>query len=446
MKKQPKPHQIEACDFLVRNNGRAINGDVPGLGKTLASIMYMQKLDKWPCLVVCPSSVKGHWAKEFGEFTGHKAVIVEGTAPYEGTLDHELAIINYDILAAQMPWLTEQNFEVIVFDECHALANTQTKWTKAARILAKRCARVQGLSGTPIANRPSDFWPILNMIRPDLFSDFNAYAWEYCAPRFHEKFGRWEYKGATNMDKLHALVKPFMLRRGKEVLNLPQQSLSVQFVEMDNREIYDALHKQYLDVARRPSFGRNKGLEKLTLLQNLLMLVARCKARSTVHWIRDYLKNNPQEKLIAFCTHTPMLDVIYRRAAAEGEAIFINGSVSSAKRTNLIEQFQTNPSCRLAVCNIKAAGAGITLTAATKSVVAELPWTSKDVTQIMGRNHRIGQTRETEMIFLLTQGTIEEKLCKVIQEKQAIHEAIIEGKKLDDLPLHKLLEQELTKQ
>jgi SWI/SNF-related matrix-associated actin-dependent regulator 1 of chromatin subfamily A len=444
-RKTLKQHQIEAVDFAVKNNGKIINGDVVGMGKTVSTVAYLDKLNKWPVLIVAPSSVKGAWKNEFEEYIGEEAIVAEGESPYEGELKHKCVVINYDILAAQMPWLTEQNFECLVFDECQMLANLTTKWTKAARILAKRCPRVMGLSGTPIANRPADFWPILNMVRPDLFPAFKEYAWKHCAPRLN--FGRWEYKGADRMDELHATLKPFMIRRNKSVLNLPPQSLRIEFVDMVGREAYDLLHAQYTSASRRSRFvkGKNAGADQLTLLQNLLMLVARCKARSTVEWIRNYLDTNPNEKLIAFCTHTQMLDVIHRRGAPEGLSMFINGSVASKRRTELIQRFQTDPSCRLAVCNIKAAGAGITLTAATKAVVCELPWTAKDITQIMGRNHRIGQTRETEMIFLLTKDTIEEKLCKVIQEKQAIHEAIIEGKKLNDLPIYKMLEMEMGK-
>ena len=440
-RKTLKAHQVEAVQFMIKNSGRVIVGDCPGLGKSLSSIGYLEHLDQWPVLIVCPASVKGHWKAEFEEYTGLKAVIVEGELPYEGELQHQVAVINYDILAAQMPWLLEQTFACIIFDECQNLANTTTKWVKASRILAKRCPRIQGLSGTPIANRPSDFWPMLNMIRPAEFGSFNDYAWRYCAPKYSERFSKWDYSGASNMDELHARIKPFMIRRTKEVLNLPPQTKRVEFVDMDNRELYDALHQQYADATRYFN-PYSKGVDKLSLLSQLLMLVARCKARSTVRWIKDYLTENAEEKLIAFCTHTQMLDVIQRRAIPEGsKAIAINGAVASKKRTQLIEQFQTDPETRLAVCNIKAAGAGITLTAATKSVVCELPWTARDITQLAGRNHRIGQTRETELIFLLTKNTIEEKLCKVIEEKQRIHEAIIEGRRLDDLPIMKMLEQ-----
>jgi SWI/SNF-related matrix-associated actin-dependent regulator 1 of chromatin subfamily A len=443
-RKTLKVHQTEAVDFAVKNNGKIINGDTVGLGKSLSTIGYFEKLDKWPVLVVCPSSVKYHWKNEFEEYIGDKAIVVEGESLCEGEIRHKCLVINYDILAAQLPWLCEQNFECLVFDECQMLANLTTGWTKAARILAKRCPRVMGLSATPINNRPADFWPVLNMVRPDLFPSFKEYAWKYCAPTLN--FGRWEYKGAENMDHLHGILKGFMIRRNKSVLNLPPQTLRIEFVDMVNREAYDLLHREYATASRRSRFGgKNAGAYRLTLLQNLLMLVARCKAKSTVEWIRNYLENNPNEKLIAFVTHTQMLDVIHRRGAPEGTSIFINGSVASKKRADLIHRFQTDPSCRLAVVNAKAGGSGITLTAATKSVCCELPWTATLTTQLMGRNHRIGQTRETEMVFLLTKDTIEEKLCKVIQQKQEIHEAIIEGKKLNDLPIHKMLEMEMGK-
>jgi SWI/SNF-related matrix-associated actin-dependent regulator 1 of chromatin subfamily A len=443
-RKTPKPHQEEAIAFAIANNGKILNADCAGMGKSISAIGYLEHLNQWPVLIVAPSSVKGHWYNEIYDQTGIKSVIVEGETPYEGELTHKVAIINYNILEAQLPWLLEQQFSCIIFDECHNLANIETGWTKAAVKLAKRTPRVQGLSATPIANRPKDFYYILSMIRPDLFPSFKEFAWKYCAPRLD--FGRWNYDGASNLDELHRILKGFMIRRNKSVLNLPPQTLRIEFVDMDNRESYDLLHREYVSSIRRKRFGsKNAGIDKLTLLQNLLMLVARCKSRHTVHWIKDYLDTHPKEKLIVFCTHSPMLDVIYRRAIGEGEAIRINGSVNSRRRTEYIERFQTDPSCRLAVCNIKSGSAGITLTAATKFVAVELPWNAKDADQLRGRNHRIGQKRETEGIFLLTRDTIEEKLCKVIQQKQEIHEAIIEGKKLNDLPIHKMLEMEMGK-
>jgi SWI/SNF-related matrix-associated actin-dependent regulator 1 of chromatin subfamily A len=399
----------------------------------------MEKLDKWPVLIVSPPSVLGAWKREFESELGRKAVIIRGKALCEGDLLHDAVIINYDILDAQRSWLIEQRFAFIIFDECDKLANRETRWTRAAMAIAKTCPRVMGLSGTPIANKPSCFFPMLSMIRPDLFPSFKEYAWKYCNPQM--VFGRWQYDGATNLRELHDRIKPFMLKRDKAVLNLPPQKVRIDFVDLADREVYNALHQQYVGAIQGRGFYQNKGIDKLTLLTNLLMLVARLKARGVVQWIRKFFTDNPSEKLIVFCTHTQMIDVIKRRAIDEDEVVVIQGDVPAAKRTVAVDEFQNDPKKRLAVINIAAGAAGITLTAAKTIAVAELPWTSRAVTQLSGRTDRIGQTRDNEVIFLLTANTIEEKLCKTIQAKAGIHEQVINGTKTNSLPLHKMLEQ-----
>ncbi len=424
-----KPHQQETVAFWHRVKGRGLDASDPGLGKTLGCIKYLDEADLWPALVVCPASVKGHWAKEVKQWAGKKALQIEGQTLCEGEIKEPLSVINYNILWHQLPWLLEQQFKVMVFDECHSLQSPDTQWTKAAMQLARTCPRVQGLSGTPIANRTKDFFPILHMIRPDLFPSFHDYAWKYCDPRFVEIGGRWDYNGASNLDKLHQEIKPFTIRHRKAILGLPKQSIHLETVPLDNEEHYRPLHDQYVKTAKRSWFGlfEKKQTDKLTLTTKLLMTVARGKARGVVMWIRAKLATDPKMKMIVFCTHTGMLDVIYRRAVEQGEAVFIDGSVTAKKRTKIIEQFQTDPSIRLIVCNIVAAGAGITLTAATETVFAELPWSPRHVLQAKDRNFRIGTSEETRVTYLITAGTIEEKLCKILQEKQLIAEQAIDG-------------------
>lgn len=442
-RKIPKPHQLEAVDFAVANEGRILISDPVGMGKTLSCVLYAEKLDKWPILIVCPPSVLGSWKREFESELNRKAVIIRGKALCEGELQHDAVIINYDILEAQREWLLEQTFAFMIFDECDKLANRSTQWTKAAMAIARTCPRVMGMSGTPIANRPKDFFAVLHMIRPDEFPSSQEYMWRYCDPKFNERFG-WTYDGATNLAELHERIKPFMLKRDKAILNLPTQSIKIDFIEMDDLDTYRLLHKQYIGAIQRNNPFQNKGIDKLTLLTNLLMLVARLKARGVVKWIRNFHEKNPTEKLIVFCTHTQMIDVIKRRAASDGEVMVIQGDVPAAKRTLAVDTFQNDPKVWLAVINIAAGAAGITLTAAKTIAVAELPWTSRAVTQLSGRTDRIGQERENEVIFLLTQDTIESKLCQTIQVKAGIHEQVINGTKTNSLPLHRMLEESLT--
>ena len=442
----PKPHQEEAYDFWLRNNGKGLNADHPGLGKTLSSIIYLERQMMYPALVVCPTSVKGHWASDFKKGTGRDSLIVSGRATYEGDVEEPLTIINYDILADQMSWLAEQNFKVIIFDEAHALQNPEARWTRAAIALAKRCPKVQGLSGTPVANRPKDFWAILHIIRPDLFPSFNQYAWKYCAPRFIDSQGRWDYTGATNLDELNKIISPFMIRREKDILNLPPQSIRMECVEIDNRNDYQALHNEYVKTATVPFFKRfaNQGATKLSLTTQMLMTTARGKARAVVTWLQDAIAARPGEKMIVFCTHTGMLDVIYRRVSP-GRALMINGSVSAKKRTKIVEQFETDDQIDLIVCNIVAAGAGITLNAATRTVFVELPWAPRHILQAKDRNYRIGQLNATEVIYLVAGNTIEEKLCRVLQEKADIADTIVDGKKQGNMNVLSMLQEAMLK-
>lgn len=428
------PHQREALEFIEKANGRALNASDPGLGKTAVSIAYLEKHSMYPALVVSPASVTGAWQNEFTAWTGRESVILSGRTPRADPVDAPLTILNYNILSHQLPWLLEQDYKVIIFDEAHSLQSMETKWTQAAITLAKRCARIQGLSGTPVANRAKDFFPILHIIRPDMFPSFHRYAWTYCNPRFLDTQGRWDYTGASNLDQLHELIKPFTIRRKKEILNLPKQSIRMEIVSLDNEEVYRPLHKQYATCG----FTTNKGSEKLTLMTKLLMTTARGKAKACVDWLCKALADNPKDKLIVFCTHTGMLDVIYRRVAP-GQALKINGSVTSKKRTKVIAQFQSDENIRLIVCNIKAAGAGITLTAATKTIFVELPYAPRDILQAKDRNHRIGQTMTTEVIYLVAKDTIEERLCRILQEKSEHSDTIIDGGKQHNMNMLDML-------
>jgi len=435
-----KPHQEIAVDFWQRNNGRGLNSSDPGLGKTAASIVYFERNDVWPVLIVCPVAVVGHWQKEIAAWTGRKALVVQGRALYEGTIEEPATIIPYSVLADQLPFLLEQQFNCITFDEAHSLQNPDAKWTRAALALARRCPRVQGLSGTPVANRVKDFWPILHTIRPDLFPSFNQYAWSYCAPTFIQAQGRWDYTGSNNLEELHEIIKPFTLRHRKDILNLPPQTIRMQTVEIDNRDTYQGLQNQYMQSAKSvfSRFG-NQGADKLSLTTQMLMTTARGKSRAVVQWLRDALEEDPARKIIVFCTHTGMLDVIHRRVAP-GRSLMINGSVSGKKRTAIVAQFETDPEISLIVCNIVAAGSGITLNAATLTVFAELPWAPRHILQAKDRNYRIGQLNATEVVYLVAEKTIEEKLCRVLQEKANIADAIVDGKKQNQMNVLAMLQ------
>jgi len=138
----------------------------------------------WPLLIVCPASLKGNWKRELKQWAGVDAFVVEGESLV--TLPDEMpqaVIVNYDILFHQRPALSRYQWKCIAFDEVHNLSNRASNRTKAAKHLSRLTTKVIGMSGTPVMNRPADFWAILNIIRPELFPSWQAYATRYCDPR-----------------------------------------------------------------------------------------------------------------------------------------------------------------------------------------------------------------------------------------------------------------------
>lgn len=440
-------HQIHGIEFLKNAHGSALLADEPGLGKTRQSLAYLFETESYPAVIVCPASVKGVWQKEIELLNGPEPHVLFGEMPAEHDPDEvKIVVVNYDILAAQMPFIGKINPKQIIFDECHCLANPRAKWTRAAMYLSRRSPRVIGLSGTPITNRPSDFWSILHIIKPEEFPSFSEFAWRYCDPKRGFQ-GRWDYTGSSNLDELHKRIQPFTLRRKKkDVLTLPKQSIQMETVEMDRPEEYEEANSNFIKWAQRTGKAVDKirKAEAITKTTALLSLVARLKSRQTVLWLQNELEKDSALKLIVFCTHTGMLDVIYRRVCPE-QALMIDGSVSSAKRKGIIQKFQEDPHYRMIVCNIKAAGAGITLTAAAKTVFVELPWKPADILQAKDRNHRIGQDKDTEVVFLVAKDSIEERLCRILQEKANVSDQIIDGKPVKEIPILDLLLAETTK-
>jgi SWI/SNF-related matrix-associated actin-dependent regulator 1 of chromatin subfamily A len=436
------PYQEEGVAFMEKVHGGILLADQMGLGKTAQVATLAKRQDLWPMLVVCPASLKHNWERELRTWAGADSLILSGKDPTALPDDLPKAVIvNYDILYEQQPALLNVPWKCIAFDECHNLANRAAKRTKAAKRLSRLSTKVIGISGTPVMNRPADFWPILNIIRPELFPSWQAYAWKFCDPK-KSPWG-WEYKGAKNLEELHAAIQPFTLRRLKNnVLDLPSKKLVVLPMSLDNPEELQKAETDFIgwlsENSKMGNVASAKKAEAVTRLGVLLRLTSRLKCRAIVNWARAFLADNPQEKLILFGTHTAMIDVLRRRILPEG-AVVIDGSVSTKKRQAIVDQFQNDHGTRLMVANIKAAGVGITLTASSTVAMAELWWTPSAMEQAADRVHRLTQNKECTIYYLVVPGSIEERLCDAIQNKQRISNSIIDGHQNTELPVLDIL-------
>ncbi|KKN88414.1 hypothetical protein LCGC14_0249770 [marine sediment metagenome] len=427
------PYQKEDVLQMERFNGRILNASQMGLGKTLVTLTYLQQHpEALPAVVVCPSSVKYVWEHEALTHIQMHSQVLEGQKPPQNG-DHlfsnpgKLIILNYDILQYWVAWLRKLKPQTLILDECHKVKSRTTKVTKAAKSLSRSIPNMFALSGTPLTNRPAELWPTLNMLRPDLYPAFWPFGIKHCAGK--KSYWGWEFKGATNVKELHdKLTKQLMIRRRKkDVLDLPPKVRQTIPCELSDRTEYEEASNDLIGWLRKnnPRKAGESKMMAMVRLGYLLRLAARLKLKSVVRWINRFHLESEDEKLIVFAHHKGMIRVIKKRCRAK--SVVIDGSVAGQRRKAMADQFQQDKKTRLLIGNIQAAGVGLTLTAASTVAFAELDWVPGNMLQAEDRPHRIGQTKTVWIYYLVAGDTVEEKLCKVLQEKQKIITRILDG-------------------
>ena len=370
------PYQKDGVAFTEAKNGRVLIADEMGLGKTAQALAWLQlHPKKRVAIIVVPASLKLNWEREaFMWMRNPNVEILGGKTPYP--TNGKILVINYDILAAWVDYLIGLKPKVVIADEIHYAKNNGAKRTKALKKLAKHVKHFIGLSGTPIVNRPVEFYNAISMINPNLFPSFWTYTKRYCnAKRNH--FG-WDFTGATNTDELHQKLRDsIMIRRKKsDVLkDLPDKIRSSIPCELKNRKHYDKAESDFISFVKQTKGEeaaiKASGAETLTKIEGLKQIAVEGKMVQAVEWIQDFLE--VEEKLVVFATHKFVVDKLME--VFKDIVVKIDGSVTGAKRQEAVDRFQKDPKTRLFVGNIKAAGVGITLTAASSAVFLELPWT-----------------------------------------------------------------------
>lgn len=426
-------------DFLTAGGGTLLADDM-GLGKTLQALWLLRRQKAgamFPALVVCPANVKYGWEHAAATHVGIRAQVLEGRTPTAkgfGASLPKLTIINPDILPAWLPHLKRAGFQSLFLDECQDYGNPCSKRTKAAFDLARVIPFRAGLSGTPLMNAPGELWPTLHMLRPDIFRSLFSFADEYCKPK--REFGRWTYKGARNLPQLHALLRrTLMVRRLKsDVLkDLPPKNRVVVPMELSDFGEYTHAATDFIGWLRK-NYRNDKGrvnraarAAAVTRVGYLVRLAARLKARSVVDWANRFLREYPEEKLVMFAIHKKMIDVLRRRIDAK--SVVVDGSVTGRHRALAVEQFRKDPTTRLFIGNMRAAGVGVDglQDVCTNAAFAEMWWVPGVHTQAEDRIYRIGQKGVAWIHYLISGGTIEERLCEIVQAKQATIHATLDG-------------------
>lgn len=449
MTTKPYAFQEKGVRKIEHFDGRALLADQMGLGKTLQSLLWMKKAKAIPTIVICPASLKWNWQREALHHLGLQSDVLEGTKPKKkGINKPKLTILNYDIIGPWIPYLKSLKPKLIILDECHFCKSRKAQRTKNARDLCEGIPHVIALSGTPLTNRPAELWPTLNIIRPDIYPAFTPFALKHCKPR-RTHWG-WEFKGAENLDLLHNnLNRYMMIRRLKRdvLLDLPEKSRHVVVVPLENRREYDEAKRDLVAWIRKTK-GAGKArraarAERLVRMGYLKRLAATSKLPAVFQWIDDFLEET-DDKLVMFGIHHAVLQPLHARYV---NSVLVDGKLAKRKRMNAVDQFQKDRKTRIFFGNVMAAGVGLNLTRAPTMAFAEIGWTPGEHEQAEDRLHRIGQTRGVSCYYLIGHDTIEDYLCELIQKKQKVLDATLDGNGAEtgSLDIYDQLERELLK-
>lgn len=421
---------------------RLFIGDEPGLGKTLQSIGIVDIADAYPCLVICPSSLKINWQREFEKFTDKKALVLDNstrtTWPYLLQMRmYHVAIVNYESLRKYFVWDTPGGtfrlkdvvfcphinlFKSVIIDECHRVKDPGAQQTKFAKGLATGKEWVILLSGTPVVNRPGDLVSQLSIM--DRLRDFGG------AAPFMMRYGEGE-----NLSELSdRLFSSCMIRRekAKVLTELPDKTRVKLTVQISNRPEYEMACQdlaQYLREYKECSdweIRRKMRMEALVKFMTLRSLSARGKVKQAIEFVQDFLESG--KSIILFCSFHEVVDEICK---AFPGSVRVTGRESGVEKQAAVDAFQAGRA-KVIVCSIKAAGVGLTLTASSTVCFVELPWTYADCCQCEDRAHRIGQKDNVTCHYLLGRNTIDWRLYELIQDKRSLANQIMAAE--DEVP------------
>ncbi len=432
--------QFRGAAFLACR-GRSILGDDMGLGKTVQTLAAVELLARerniGRVLVVAPASVKYQWETEIKRFTGRAVQVIDGDpaardAQYAVPTFYRL--VNYEQVVRDREAINAWKPDVIVLDEAQRIKNWESKTSRAVKKLDSKYAMV--LTGTPLENRLEELYSIVQFVDERRFGPAFQFLNDH---RREDADGH--LVGYRNLDQIRDKLAPIFLRRTRaEVLTqLPERTDSDRFVELRPEQAV-AYAEQRAALARLVGKGYLSDLDRKRVLACLANLRLICdslylfdKASHVSPKLDEFAELVPElladgdHKLVVFSQWEGMtalaagvldkLDVGYAS---------LHGGLSGKDRKAALQQFATDPDCRVFL-STDAGGVGLNLQVADTVVNLELPWNPAVLEQRIARVHRMGQKRPVRVVNFVTRGTVEERVLQTLKAKQELFTELFEG-------------------
>ncbi len=417
----PLEHQKEAIEKLVGSK-RFILADDMGLGKTTSTIIAALETKAKKILIVCPASLKINWEREIANYSDRSVFIGEGK---KFSTESDFVIINYDILKnfhdtkdKENSLLLKSNFDLVILDEAHMISNVQAQRTKIINSFVKNIKRVWLLTGTPMTSRPMNYYNLLSIIESPVAQNWMAYAIRYCQGYQFKAGNRkvWNVSGASNLEELRDRTSKQILRRLKEdVLDLPDKIITPVYLRLQSKE-YENLMGEYYDWYDKNPEEASSLTVQFSKLMKVRKVIANEKVKQTIEFAENIIDQG--KKVIIFTNFTDTLQSIYHHFGKQ--AVYLDGSCSNSVRQQAVDQFQNDEKIKIFVGNLKAAGVGLTLTAAEVVIMNDLSFVPAEHAQAEDRAYRYGQKSNVLVYYPLFDNTIEGVIYDILNKKKQI--------------------------
>lgn len=421
IKKQPMDFQKYGVAFGLLNK-KIILADDMGLGKSLQSLIIAEKAQKFPCLIVCPNSLKLNWKKEIFETINRKSVILKNNKDKNNKLivpeEAEFYITNYESLHNFNDFIEEKNIQFMIFDESHFIKNYKAKRTQTCLNLSKQAEYIIAVTGTPILNRPHELVTQLDLIgKLDDLGGYWGYSQEYCNSK-DEKWG-WDNSGSSNLKKLSSkLRETCLIRREKhEVLkDLPEKRRAIIPIELSNLKEYN---KKLEELHNTPKSEKSK---RATLFHECNILSALGKMHELKSFVDEFIIS--EEKVVIFAKHKKVLTHLQELFP---DALRIVEEDNEEVRFENALKFQRDENHKVIICGLEVAYFGFDLYASSNVIFAEFDYVDEKNTQAEDRLCRIGQRNSVNAWYLVADKTNDERILDITQQKKDITDDIKSG-------------------
>ncbi|MDR1859917.1 MAG: DEAD/DEAH box helicase, partial [Bacteroidales bacterium] len=441
-----RPYQERGFSWMYKNSrigfGSIIADDM-GLGKTLQVISILLKFKeenainkKHRALVVAPTGLLTNWQAEIAKFAPSLSThIFHGTQRYLKNFDADVMLTTYGILRSDHELLKKQKWQIMIIDEAQNIKNQDTAQAKAVKSVP---ANIHiAMSGTPVENRLSEFWSIMDYTNKGYLGNLKTFTEKYATPIqvFNDNHA---------IRKFRKITAPFMLRRMKSdktvISDLPDKIEQNQFATLTKQQA--ALYQKTMQAAMEEIEGI-EGQDNQTLFKRQGLVLQMIMALKQIcNHPAQFLKDKKYdatlsgkcellfelidsitqsgEKVLIFTQFTEMGAMLEKFIAEkfDDKPLFYHGGCTLKQREEMVQRFQNNRADRIFILSLKAAGTGLNLTAASHVIHYDLWWNPAVENQATDRAYRIGQKQNVMVHRMICKNTFEEKIDEMIQNKK----------------------------